>query len=165
MATGIPAGVLLGPLALGAVLNVLGWVRIELPPIILAASYALIGWNTGLRFTRDMLAAAARALPQSAGATILLMAFCGLLAWLLVEFLQVDPLTAYLATSPGGLDAAAIIAASTKVDMPFVMALQTVRLIALMVIGPTVARWAAGSLDRDAASVEPVGSSDLGDLD
>jgi len=62
LATRIPAGVLLGPLALGAVLNVLGWVRIELPPIVLIASYALIGWNTGLRFTRDVLAAAARAL-------------------------------------------------------------------------------------------------------
>jgi hypothetical protein len=31
--------------------------------------------------------------------------------------------TRYLATSPGGVDAAAIIAASTKVDTPFVMAL------------------------------------------
>ena len=164
IATRLPAGVLLGPLLLGAVLNMFGWVRIELPPIVLAASYALIGWNTGLRFTRDMLTAAARALPQSVGATILLMAFCGLLAWLLVEFLHIDPLTAYLATSPGGLDAAAIIAASTKVDMPFVMALQTVRLMLLLMIGPMVARWAAGTLDRVPAAVDPVRPSDLGDL-
>jgi hypothetical protein len=47
--TRIPAGVLLGPLAMGAVLNALGWARIELPPIVLIASFALIGWNTGLR--------------------------------------------------------------------------------------------------------------------
>ena len=165
IATRLPAGVLLGPLVLGAVLNMFGWVRIELPPIVLAVSYALIGWNTGLRFTRDMLAAAARALPQSVGATILLMAFCGLLAWLLVEFLHIDPLTAYLATSPGGLDAAAIIAASTKVDMPFVMALQTVRLIMLLAIGPAVARWATGTLDRATTPVDPVRPPDLGDLD
>jgi hypothetical protein len=31
LASRIPAGVLLGPLALGAVLNVLGWVTVELP--------------------------------------------------------------------------------------------------------------------------------------
>jgi uncharacterized protein len=142
----IPAGILLGPFALGAALNVLGWVRIELPPAALVASFALIGWNTGLRFTRDVLAAAVRALPQSIGATILLMAFCGVLAWLLVALLHVDPLTAYLATSPGGVDAAAIIAASTTVDMPFVMALQAVRLITLIVAGPAVARWVAGTL-------------------
>jgi hypothetical protein len=161
----IPAGVLLGPLALGGVLNVMDLVTIELPPVVLIASYALIGWNTGLRFTRDVLAAAARALPQSLAATALLMAFCGLLAWLLVALLHVDPLTAYLATSPGGVDAAAIIAASTKVDTPFVMALQTLRVIVVLLVGPHLARWVAGTLkaaDEQPAPAEPV---DLGDLD
>ena len=165
LASRIPAGVLLGPLALGAVLNVLGWVRIELPPVVLIASYALIGWNTGLRFTRDVLAAAARALPQSIGATALLMAFCGLLAWMLVALLHVDPLTAYLATSPGGVDAAAIIAASAKVNTPFVMALQTVRMILLLVVGPPVTRWVAGKLDRPPPDLELIRPPDLGDLD
>jgi hypothetical protein len=43
---------------------------------------------------------------------------------------HVDALTAYLATSPGGLDSVAIIAASTpRVDLPFVLALQSVRLL------------------------------------
>jgi len=165
LAARIPAGVLLGPLALAAALNVLGWVRIELPPVVLIVSYALIGWNTGLHFTRDVLAAAARALPQSVGAMILLMAFCGLLAWLLVVLLHVDPLTAYLATSPGGVDAAAIIAASTEVDMPFVMALQMVRMIMLLVVAPPVARWVAGTLDRAPPNLEMVRPPDLGDLD
>jgi membrane AbrB-like protein len=165
LASRIPAGVLLGPLALGAVLNVLGWVRIELPPVVLIASYALIGWNTGLRFTRKVLAAAARALPQTLGATALLMAFCGLLAWMLVALLHIDPLTAYLATSPGGVDAAAIIAASTKVDTPFVMALQTVRVIVLLIVGPHVARWVAGTLKPAAPRSEPAEPLDLGDLD
>ena len=85
---------------------------------------------------------------------ILLMAFCGLLAWLLVVVLHVDPLTAYLATSPGGVDAAASIAASTEVDMPFVMAMQTVRMIMLLVVGPPVARWVAGTLDRAPPNLE-----------
>ncbi|HLZ76451.1 AbrB family transcriptional regulator [Phenylobacterium sp.] len=161
----IPAGVLLGPLALGAALNVLGWVTIELPPVVLIASYAVIGWNTGLRFTRDVLAAAARALPQTLGATALLMAFCGVLAWLLVVLLHVDPLTAYLATSPGGVDAAAIIAATTKVDTPFVMALQTLRVIVVLAIGPQVARWVAGTLNAAATRPDPAAPADLGDLD
>ena len=165
LASRIPAGVLLGPLALGAALNIAGWVRIELPPVVLIASYAAIGWNTGLRFTRDVLAAAARALPQSLGATALLMAVCGLLAWLLVVLLHVDPLTAYLATSPGGVDAAAIIAASTKVDTPFVMALQTLRMIVVLAIGPPVARWVAGTLNPAAPHPEPPAPADLGDLD
>ena len=156
LAARIPAGVLLGPLALGAVLNAIGWVTIELPPAVLIASYTLIGWNTGLRFTSDVLAAAARALPQIIAAIALLMGFCGFLAWMLVKLLHIDPLTAYLATSPGGVDAAAIIAASTKVDTPFVMALQLVRVILLLAIGPRLAKWVAGTLDRAGHKRAPV---------
>jgi membrane AbrB-like protein len=164
IASRIPAGVLLGPLVLGAILSASGHVTIELPPALLIASYAIIGWNTGLRFTRDVLAAAARALPQIIVAIALLMGFCGLLAWLLVELLHIDPLTAYLATSPGGVDAAAIIAASTKVDISFVMALQLVRVILLLAMGPSLARWVAGTLDR-ARHVPSIPSPDLGDVD
>jgi uncharacterized protein len=165
LASRIPAGVLLGPLVLGAVLNVLGVVRVEVPPVVLIASFALIGWNTGLRFTRDVLTAAAAALPQSIGATVLLMAFCGVVAWGLVVLLHIDPLTAYLATSPGGMDAAAIIAASTRVDLPFVMSLQAFRLMMLLVAGPPIARWVAGTLDRMPPRPEPSHPPDLGDLD
>jgi len=165
LASRIPAGVLLGPLVLGGLLNILGWLTIELPPVVLIASYAVIGWNTGLRFTRDVLAAAARALPQCLGATALLMTFCGLMALLMVELLHVDPLTAFLATSPGGVDAAAIIAASTKVDTPFVMALQTLRMVAVLAIGPPLARWVVGTLGSKAAGPEPVAPADLGELD
>ena len=163
LALRIPAGGLLGPLVLGAVLNVFGWVRIELPPVVLVASFALIGWNIGLRFTHDVLAAAARALPQCLVAIVLLMAFCGMLAGALTALFHIDPLTAYLATSPGGVDAAAIIAASTKVDMPFVMALQTVRMIVLLLVGPYIARWIASTLEPPAPNFEPAAPLNQGD--
>ena len=118
-----------------------------------------------MRFTREVLTAAARALPQSLSATAVLMAFCGLSAWMLVVLLHIDPLTAYLATSPGGVDAAAIIAASTNVDTSFVMALQTVRVVVVLLIGPHVARWAAGTLKPAARHSKPADSRDLDDLD
>jgi membrane AbrB-like protein len=159
----MPAGALLGPLVLGAVLNVFGWVRIELPPIVLVASFALIGWNIGLRFTHDVLAAAARALPQCLAAIVLLMAFCGILAGTLTALFHIDPLTAYLATSPGGVDAAAIIAASTKVDTPFVMAMQTVRMIVLLLVGPYIARWMASTLEPPTPNSDPAAPLDQGD--
>ena len=56
----------------------------------------------------------------------------------------VDPLTAYLATSPGGMDSVAIIAAaSDSVDISFVMALQTARFLFVLVLGPPIARLIA----------------------
>jgi hypothetical protein len=63
------------------------------------------------------------------------------------------------------VDAAAIIAASTQVDTPFVMALQTVRVIVLLIVGPHVARWVAGTLKPAAPRSEPAEPLDLGDLD
>jgi len=63
------------------------------------------------------------------------------MAWMLTKTLHVDMLTAYLATSPGGLDTVAIIAAGSRVDMAFVMAMQTLRLFTILFTGPALARF------------------------
>ncbi|MGO4123958.1 AbrB family transcriptional regulator [Inquilinus sp. YAF38] len=139
----IPAGPMLVPLVVGAVLHGTGLIEIELPEWLLALAYALIGWNIGLGFTRSVLVHAARALPQILLSILALIAFCSGLAYVLVRTLGVDPLTAYLATSPGGMDSIAIIAASSDVDLPFVMALQTVRFSLVVLLGPAVARFIA----------------------
>ena len=55
-------------------------VPLQLPPWLLAVSYAVIGWTIGLNFTRTILSHAARALPQIVGSILALMAFCGGLA-------------------------------------------------------------------------------------
>jgi hypothetical protein len=131
------------PIIGGTALESLGLLRIELPPLLLAASYALIGWTIGARFTRPILAHAARALPRVLGSILLLMAICGVFAWVLVRFAGIDPLTAYLATSPGGADSVAIISASSNVDVPFVMAMQLTRFMVILMIGPWLARLVA----------------------
>jgi membrane AbrB-like protein len=139
----IPAGAFLVPLVIGAVLNHFRLIHIVLPPWLLAVCYALVGWNVGLRFTRPLLAHAARAMPQVIGTTVALIVTCGLIAALMVVVAGVDPLTAYLATSPGGSDSIAIIAASTNVDVSFVMAMQTVRMLAVLFLAPMVTRFVA----------------------
>jgi membrane AbrB-like protein len=142
----VPAGVFLIPMILGALLHSSGLVRLELPPWLLAVSYAFVGWSIGLGFSRDILAHAVRALPQVLAAILVLMVFAGLLALVLVEAFGIDPLTAYLATSPGGADSVAIIAASSRVDLSFVMALQTIRFVFLLLAGPAISRFVAGRI-------------------
>jgi uncharacterized protein len=142
----IPAGPLLVPLCLGILLQDTGVMTIELPPWLLAMSYALIGWSIGLRFTRSILAHVARALPRVIASTFTLIAVCGLFAAGLVYLMGVDPLTAYLAMSPGGLDSIAIIAASSTVNLPFVMAMQTARFLVVLLTGPSLARFIANRL-------------------
>ena len=137
----LQAWALLGPMLLLSALHAGGWLAIDLPRWLLAAAYTLLGWRIGLGFHRDFLRHAGRALPVVAGAALCLMAFCGLLAWCLTRLAHIDALTAYLATSPGGLDSVAIIAASTpRVDLPFVMALQSVRLLFVIGLAPLITR-------------------------
>ena len=132
---------LLGPMLLLAPLHVGGWLPIELPRWLLAAAYALVGWRVGLGFRRDELRHVGRALPVVAGGALCLMAFCGLLAWCLTRLTHVDALTAYLATSPGGLDSVAIIAASTsQVNLSFVLALQSMRLLLVVALAPAITK-------------------------
>jgi len=131
----------LGPMLLLVPLHLSGWLEIELPRWLLAAAYALIGWYIGLGFRRDELRHVGRALPVVAGAALSLIGFCGLLAWCLTRLAHVDALTAYLATSPGGLDSIAIIAASTsRVDLSFVLALQSMRLLLVIGCAPALTR-------------------------
>ncbi|ASY63587.1 putative ammonia monooxygenase [Sinorhizobium sojae CCBAU 05684] len=139
----VPAGAFLVPFAIGSALNVSGTLTIELPQWLLALSFALLGWNIGLGFTRSIVAHARRAFLPTVVSILVLMAFSGLLALLLIKAVGIDPLTAYLATSPGGLDSIAVIAASSDVDLPFVMALQTARLLIITLIGPVLARFVA----------------------
>jgi membrane AbrB-like protein len=139
----LQAGALLIPLVAGIVLTRFGLITIELPRWLLTATYAVIGWRIGLRFTKPLLIHAAKALPRVLACTLVLVAFCAVLGVLLVVFVGIEPLTAYLATSPGGADSVAIIAASSKVDASFVMAMQMARLAAVLMLGPTMARFFA----------------------
>ena len=137
------AGALLAPLIIGAVLNHRGLMTIELPPGLLVVGYAVIGWRIGLRFTRPLLLHAAKALPHILACTLALVAICGGLGALLSLVAGVDPLTAYLAMSPGGADTIAIITASSHVDSQFVMTMQMARFVAVLINGPRIAGFMA----------------------
>jgi uncharacterized protein len=146
LALSIPAGALLAPMALAAMLEALGLVTLVLPQWLLALSYAFLGWSIGLSFNREILQHAARALLPITLAIGIMIGVCAALAALLVRAAGVDPLTAYLATSPGGMDSVAIIAAASKADLSFVMALQVVRLVIVLMLGPPLARFLAQRL-------------------
>lgn len=144
----IPAGGLLLPMFVGIVLVHLGWMTIELPPWLLLLAYALVGWRIGLRFTRPLLMHAAQAFPRMLACTVALILLCGGVGVLFVVVGGIDPLTAYLATSPGGADSVAIMAASSNVDIPFVMAMQMARFLTVLVLGPALAKYMAVRVGR-----------------
>lgn len=136
----MPAGAMIVPMVAALIATHCGWLKVQLPHPVLAVCYAGVGWTIGLRFTRDILRHALTALPRVLLAIFSLVLTCALFAGALVWFAGIEPLTAYLATSPGGADSVAIIAAGSAVDLPFVMTLQTARFFVVLLFGPMMAR-------------------------
>lgn len=135
----------IGTMVLAFALKAGAGVEFQLPEWLLAASYAIVGWAIGLKFSRETLAQIRRSLAQVTAAIVALIAICGGIAFLLTEFAGIDPLTAYLATSPGGMDSVAIIAAAAdNVDLSFIMALQMLRFLIVLLLGPALSRFVAG---------------------
>lgn len=139
----VPGGALMLPLALGIAVQLGGFAQLWLPEPLLAAGFAAIGWSIGGRFTPEVLGHAARLLPMLLAAVLTLIAANAGVALALVAWADIDPLTAFLATNPGGADAVAIIAASSapgSLDTPFVMTMQVLRFLVVVLAGPLLAR-------------------------
>lgn len=137
----LPSGPLLLSLAIGLAIKFTAVFPIVLPQWCLALSFAILGWSIGFRFTRAVLKHAWHVFPHVLGAILALIGINACLALLLITFADIDPLTAFLATSPGGADSVAIIAASTSADVSFVMAMQVARFLLVLLAGPMLARW------------------------
>lgn len=136
----IPSGAMLLPMVAGALAQGEGVLLLELPEWLLVLAYTALGWTVGLQFNREIFMLALKTLPQIIAAIVGLIALCALMALALTHLLPLDFLTAYLATSPGGLDTVAIIAVGTRADMSFIMAMQTLRLFTILLTGPATAR-------------------------
>lgn len=140
----LPAPDILGPLVLGTILNATGvFTDFTLPRALIALAYLIVGWGIGARFTRESVLRARAALPAVLIAILAMMGSCFALGLLVAHIAGVSIATAYLATSPGGMNSIAIVAASSPVDVGFVMTLQTTRMAAILLIGPWLARTIA----------------------
>lgn len=139
----ISGGAMVIPLVASVLVQLVWGISPALPPALMALAYASIGWSVGLRFTRGVLLHALRALPRVLAAMALLMGVGLASGGVLVLSMGLDPLSAYLATSPGGADSMAVIAATSSVDTSFVMAMQLARFLLVLLTGPAISRWLA----------------------
>ncbi|WP_110686034.1 AbrB family transcriptional regulator [Salinicola aestuarinus] len=139
----LPAGALLGPVILGCLLSLGGVITISLPQPLLELAYAALGVYVGLRFDRETVRIIARSLGALIVASLTLITLCALSAGGIAWLMQTRFVTAYLGTSPGGLDSMTIIAVESHADVGIVVALQTLRLFTVVMVGPAMARFVA----------------------
>jgi membrane AbrB-like protein len=137
----ITAGTLLVPLTLAAGLAIAqlsGGARV--PPAAQDVAFAGIGLQVGLRFTAATFREAGRLLPAVLLAIAGLIVACAGLAALLLALTDVSAADAYLATTPGGLYAVVAVAAAAGGNATFVVAVQALRLYAMVLTAPPLVR-------------------------
>jgi hypothetical protein len=139
--TRLPAATLLGPLLLAGVLALVAPDALTVPPLARELAFALIGLEVGLRFTAETLRAMGRLLGPVVVAILALMAGSFLFAVGLSATTSATLLESYLATTPGGLYAVIAVAFGAGADTTFVTAVQTLRLLSLVILAPWVVRW------------------------
>lgn len=144
--TKLPAATLLGPLLLAGAIALAAPDLLDVPPLAREVAFALIGLEVGLRFTVDTLRAMGRLLVPVLVAILALMAGSFVFAVGLSATTSASLLESYLATTPGGLYAVLAVAFGAGADTTFVVAVQTLRLLSLVILAPFVVRWVVGRL-------------------
>jgi membrane AbrB-like protein len=131
----LPAGALLGPLLLGIVFEELGVMHLAWPKGVPQAAYLVLGLWVGLLFDGASVKRAGRLFPVVLLSAVGLVVACAALGWALSSLTGIDGITAYLATTPGGIDSVAIVALGSGADAPLVLAVQMLRLLAVVLAG------------------------------
>lgn len=137
----VPAGSVLGPMAVAAVLTISGAPFAgALPPLVQDVAFGVIGLIVGLRFTPESLRAAGRLLGPALLCIFGVLIACAAVGALLAPLAGVSQLDAYLATTPGGLYAVLATAVGSDADATFVLAVQVLRLLVMLLAAPLLAR-------------------------
>ena len=155
----LPAPALLGPLIVAGALSLAGLTgELVVPPLARECAFAIIGLQIGLAFRRDVLRRMADLLLPVAATIGALLVACFGLAALLAATADVSLLDGYLATTPGGLYVVLPIAQSSGADATFVLAVQGMRLVAMMIAAPLIVRYlirTGGRRDRTPSPLAP----------
>jgi membrane AbrB-like protein len=140
----VPSAALLGPMTVAIALNLTGWSFGATPPnVVVEVAYAVIGWQAGVRFTRESLRTVLGLLPFATALIVAVIAACAGLGLLLSWLTGATALEGYLATTPGGIYAVLATAISAGGDVTFVVAVQVLRVIVMLLIAPVAARLVA----------------------
>lgn len=136
----VPAAPILITITAGAALQLGDIVQVAVPDWLLLGANMALGLQIGLLFSRQTIEYVAKIIPPIIASAAALILISAIAAYGLSKFLNIDHLTAFLATAPGSIDLIALIAMTNHADVSFVLAHQITRLILVILLGPVLAR-------------------------
>ncbi|WP_438486443.1 AbrB family transcriptional regulator [Streptomyces sp. S186] len=145
----LPSAALLGPMLLSAAVTALGLTHGYSPAGLFKETLlVLVGLEVGLRFDRETVHAVRRMIPLVLGAILLLCGVIGGIAVGLAPLLGVSRADAYLATTPGGINAVLASASTSDAHMGLISSVQTLRLFLMVLLLPLLQGWLSRSSAR-----------------
>lgn len=140
----IPAGIVIVPMALTAIMNILFIEMATLPPLLLIVAQITvgIGMGKGIAFADLKLGGKYCFVYFGLTVTLILVSF-GLGAGL-AAFTSLNLPTAILSVAPGGLIEMVLTASTVGGDPAIVSALQLVRLLFIIIVVPPALKWYFG---------------------
>lgn len=144
----IPAGTMIIPAVLAAVAGIIGVPAAPWPGFITGAAYLTLGLQIGANFDDAVIEQLKRLGSFVVLSNLFLLSVSAVLAFFLVPLLRIDLMSAYLAATPGGLDSVAVMATDLKADAALILAVHSLRLISVLLIGPYLVQIVARRLMR-----------------
>jgi membrane AbrB-like protein len=134
---GLPAPALLGPMLIAGIAVLNGAAQGFAPAGLLQdLVFVVVGLEVGLRFTRSSVRQVSQCVPHVLLVTAAVCAACAFLAGILAFFTDIPFVDAYLATTPGGINAVLATAASTHGNVALISTAQSLRLFAVVLLAP-----------------------------
>jgi len=145
----IPAGTIIIPAVLAGLAGIIGVPAAPWPPAILAAAYVILGLQIGSQFDAAVVEQLKRLGFFVVLSNFFLLGVSALLAIGLMPWLKIDLLSSYLAATPGGLDSVAAMATDLRADAALILAVHSLRLISVLIVGPLLVQIVARRLVTD----------------
>ena len=140
---GFPAGALIGALAVIAGLKLSGVDVMEIPGSVRFLALLVIGWDLGTKFNKDLLSAVTNNLLPLVLVVAAFLVMGWFLAWILWKLGLMDPVTAVLATSPGGLVQMGALTSEMDANAALVVGFHLLRIVTVLLSVPLISRLAA----------------------
>ncbi len=133
----IPAGQLMGPMAVAAILTVAGVATIDLPPWVINFAQVVIGASLGSRFKGMAKAAITKAIVLSLVSVIYMLTLAAIITFILMQVTDMSALVLFISFAPGGVSEMSLIALSLAANPALVSLHHLVRIL-LTVVSMTV---------------------------
>ena len=139
---GVPAGALIGAMLGVAAVNLSGAAAVGPGPTLRFVAFVVIGWELGSQVTQSTLEEVRAAAAPITVVVIGLLVAAGLLG-IVLHRAGLDPVTAFLASSPGGITQMAALSTELDGNGVVVSVVHLIRVLAVVLSAPIVARLLA----------------------